>query len=330
MIDFKTFDILPNGIIVFKNEKIEYINQYLLDAISIGNFSIKNSIEIIIKILDVQSEEELLLFFNNNDYFHTENKVIQIEGIQYDDYHIFSFMHINEDIVTRAIATVSSSGDKDNYIDEEIAQHFKLNNIKNVVVLTFYKGIPLKNIGKILRVNADSIEVVVDSKHNISLLERDDVLLITNTKKGTAALHGDVVSSNSSTFTIKNFYISKDDMHLREGVRVKPDRDIVVNVNEEEYKAYDISEKGISIYINSEEEEKKLKDLTSLNVVLDEKELELSVRYLKTISDNGNILKIIFIINTIGDDSKKLNQYIVNKQNEILREIHQYQKNTHI
>ena len=326
MDNFKLFDVLPNGVIIYKNKKIEYINQRLLDVLSIGNFSIKNSVDIIVKILNVADEEDLLLFFHNNDYFHTQNKIIQIECNSYEDYHIFSFMHVHEDISTQALSIDSSTTDHKNDIDEEISQHFKLNNIKNVVVLTFFKGIPIKNTGKIIRINSDSIDVVVDSKHNVSLLERDDVLLITNTKKGMAAIHGDIVGNSNNTFTIKNFYISNDDMHLRDGVRVKPDRKIVVNVEEKEFKAYDISTNGISLYISTIEEESILKDITSLKISFDEEELDLSVRYLKTISDNGKILKIIFTINTISDDTKKLNQYVVDKQNEILREIHEFQK----
>jgi len=325
--DFKLFDILPSGVIIFKDKKVQYINQHLLDVLSIGNFSIKNSVNIIVKILNVENEEELFLFFNNKEYFRTQNKVIQIDSSHHDDYCIFSFMHVNETIVTESLP-IQTQGSDNTDIDEEITKHFKLNNIKNVTALTFYKGIPLKNTAKIIRINNDSIEMIVDSKHNISLQERDDILLITNTKKGSAALHGHIINGSNNTFKINNFYVSKDDMHLRKGVRVKPDRNIIINVDKKEFKVYDISTKGVSIHIDNEEEEELLKSISSTKVLLDDKEVELSVKYLKTISDNDTVLKVIFTLNTIGDDSSILNQYIVDKQNEILREIHQYQKDS--
>lgn len=325
MTDFSLFDILPNGVIIFKNNKLEYINRHLLDVLSIGYLSRKNVIGHISKILNIQNEEDLFLFFNNHDYFSINKKIMQVEHGRHDDYDIFTFMRINQSLTTKELHT--STINQKVYIDEEVAKHFKLNNIQKVNVLTFYKGVPLKNIGKIIRINKDSIEVIVNSKHSISLLERDDILLIMNTKKSSSVLHGSVVENNNNTFTIKNFYLTSEDMHLRNGLRVKPDRNVIVTVNDREFKVYDISVRGISINIDTVEEEEYLKDVKSLKLSNDDNSLDLSVKYLKTISENDKILKIIFTISTIGDDELILNQYIVDKQNEILREIHKYQEN---
>jgi hypothetical protein len=326
MRDFSLFDTLPIGVMVFKNKKVEFINQHILDVLSIGYFSKKNSIELIVKIVDVKDEETLFHFFNNRDHFDINTKRMQIERSRYEDYDIFVFMRINPSIATKIIFDENSQINKKADIDEKIAKLFKLNNIQKVKVMTLYKGVPLKNYGKIVRINNDSIEVIVEPKQRISLLEKDDILLLINTKKGKSVLHGQVVKSDNNLFTIKNFYLSKHDVHLRDGLRVKFDTSTSAKAGNREFEVYDISMKGISIKISSEEEEEFLKDRSSIKFYLEDDELHLNLKYLKTISENDNILKIIFLISLKSEDSSKLNQFIVKRQNEILREIHEYEK----
>lgn len=326
MKDFSLFDTLPIGVMVFKNKKVEFINQHILDVLSIGYFSKKNSIELIVKIVDVKDEETLFHFFNNRDHFDINTKRMQIEHSRYEDYDIFAFMRINPSIATKIIFDDASQINKNADIDEKVAKLFKLNNIQKVKVMTLYKGVPLKNYGKIVRINKDSIEIIVEPKQRISLLERDDILLLINTKKGKSVLHGHVVISDNNLFTIKNFYLSKHDVHLRDGLRVKFSNSTIAKASNREFEVYDISMKGISIKISSEEEEEFLKARSSLKIFLEDDELHLNLKYLKTICENDNILKIIFLISLNSEDSSKLNQFIVKRQNEILREIHEYGK----
>lgn len=308
---------------IFKNQKVEFINQHILDVLSIGYFSTKNAVELIVKILDVKDEQDLFLFLSNHDYFDTRTKRIQIEHSRYEDYDLFTFARINDSIAQKVHLDGASASKKAD-IDEKVAKLFKLNNVKKVKVMTLYKGVPLKNYGKIIRVNMDSIEVIVEPKHRISLLERDDILLIVNTKKGTSVLHGEVVKSDKNVFTIKNFYLSKEDVHLRDGLRVKFSTSTIAKTGGREFEVYDISMKGISIKINSSEEEEFLKERKFLKLFLEESELHLNLKYLKTVKDNGKILKIIFLISLNSEDTSVLNQFIVKRQNEILREIHEY------
>lgn len=326
MEDFSLFDTLPIGVIIFKDKKVEFINQHILDVLSIGYFSKKNSIELIIKVVDVKDEETLFHFFNNRDYFDNQTKRMQIERSRYEDYDIFAFMRINPSIATKIVFDDDSQINKKADIDEKIAKVFKLNNIQKVKVLTLYKGVPLKNYGKIVRINKDSIEVIVEPKHRISLLERNDILLIVNTKQGKSVLHGQVVKSDNNLFTIKNFYLSKHDVHLRDGLRVKFSTSTIAKASNRDFEVYDISMKGISIKISSVEEEEFLKATSSLKLYLEDDELHLNLKYLKTIRKNDDILKIIFLISLNSEDSSKLNQFIVKRQNEILREIHEYEK----
>lgn len=325
MKDFSLFNTLPMGVMVFKNQKVEFINQHILDVLSIGYFSSKNAIELIVKIFNVKDEDNLFLFLSNNDYFDVGSKRIQIEHNRYEDFDIFAFSRINSSLASK-VSPEKINLNKKIYIDEKVAKHFKLNNIQKVKVLTLYKGVPLKNYGKIIRINADSIEVLVEPKHRISLLEGRDILLLVNTKKGTSVLHGDVIKNDNNLFTIKNFYLSKNDMHLRDGLRVKLSADSTIEAGSREFEVYDISMKGISIKIQNSEEEEFLKERKSLKLLLEGSELHLGLKYLKTISKDEKILKIIFLISTSSDDALKLNAFIVKRQNEILREIHEYQK----
>lgn len=326
MADFSLLDILPNGVIIFKDNKIDYINRHLLDVLSIGYLSRKNAIEQVLIILDIKSEEDLFLFFSSNDYFNIGKKLIQIEHGRHDDYDIFSFIKINPSQATKRLEV--NPADKKIYIDEKVAKHFKINNIQKVNVLMFYKGVPLNNAGKIIRINNDSIEVLVNSKHSVALLENDEVLLIMNSKKGASVLHGNVVKTNNNIFTIKNFYLTKEEKHLRNGLRVKPDKEMIVNANERDFKVYDISENAISLYIDSVEEEEYLKKVKSIKISINNSTLILNVKYLKTIFQDDKVLKIIFKTSTTASNAVLLNKFIVDKHNEILREIHNFKNNS--
>lgn len=251
---------------------------------------------------------------------------MQIEHTRYDELEIFAFMLINPSLI-KAEADCNIKKSKKINIDQKIAEHFKLHNIRKVGVLTFYKGLPLKNIGHIIRINSDSIEIRVDSKHKISLKERNDILLIVNKKRRSSALHGYVTEKNNNTFIIKNFTLTKDNMHLRNAVRIKPEQDMQIKIGTKEFQIYDISENGISIYIDSIEDEDLLKNKKSIDLLFNNKTLHVNIEYLKTIfNDNGCVLKIIFSMFNTGDVALQIKNYIAKRQNEIIKEIHNYLK----
>ena len=153
------------------------------------------------------------------------------------------------------------------------------------------------------------------------------ILLIVNKKEGASALHGYVVKSENNLFTIKNFTLTKNDMHLRNSIRIKPEHDLNVSIDTKEFTVHDISEKGISLNINDKEDEEFIKEKKSMDLLLFDKKLQINIKYLKTIyDDNGDILKIIFLMFNTGDVKLNIHNYVMNRQNEIIREIHMYRK----
>lgn len=326
MNDFSLFDLLPNGLLVFENKKIEYINQHILDILNIGYLNKKSSIDVMLRTMSISKEEDLFHFFIKHNYFIHNGKVVQIEHTRYDELDIFSFMLIDPSLVKTESLKNAKKSRKIN-IDKKVAEHFELNNIRKVGVLTFYKGLPLKNIGQVLRINSDSIEIMVDPKHKISLLERDDIILIMNKKSNVSALHGYVEKSNENVFTVKNFTLTKDDMHLRRSVRIKPELDMFVKIDKKELPVYDISEKGISIKVHNKEDEELLKKYKSMDLFFHDYKLHINVEYLKTVwDDSGDIVKIIFLMYNTGDTASNIHNYVVARQNEIIKEIHMYRK----
>lgn len=324
MEDFSTYDFLPNGLMIFKNKKVEYVNKYILNILNISFLSKKKSIDIIMKTMEIDDEDGLFYFLNNHDYFIHNGKIVQIEHTNYNEMEIFSFMIINPSLINKEPDNDLKKSKKIN-IDQEIAEHFKLNNIRKINVLTFYKGLPLKNIGEVVRINSDSIEITVDSKHKISLLERDDIILISNEKKGSSVLHGHVENHNNNVFTIKKFTLAKDEMHLRNSIRIKPEQDLSIKIDTKEFKVYDISQKGMSIYVDSMEDEELLKSKKSIDLFFHNKVLHVNIEYLKTVyNDSGDMLKIIFSMFNTGAVASYINNYIMERQNEIIKEVHSY------
>ncbi|MEN8303039.1 MAG: hypothetical protein ABFQ64_03075 [Campylobacterota bacterium] len=325
MNNLKLFDLLPNGVMIFKNKKIEYINQHLLNVLNI-NFLDKNSAtQILLNTLKVENKEVLFTFFTTRDYFVHNSKIVQIAHTKHGDYDIFSFMMIYPSLISAEFNKKDIKDTPKINIDKKVAKFFNINDIKRITVLTFYKGLPLKNFGDIIEINDEFIKISVDSKHRISLLEKDDILLISNTKKGTSILHGHVVKNRDNIFTISKFVLAEDDMHLREGIRIKTFDDMQVRIDRQEFRVYDISEKGISIFIDDAVEEALLKKKASMNILLDDEVLPIDAKYLKTIYDkDGKVLKIVFTIFPTNESDSKIHDYINKKQNEIIREIHRY------
>lgn len=328
MENLKLFDLLPNGVMIFKDKKIEHLNQHLLNVLNINYLDKKSLIEIVLKTMKVKSEKALFRFFTTNDYFINNKKIVQIAHNKNGDYDIFSFMMIYPSLISAEFDKKEKTKPQVVNIDNKVAKFFKINEIKKIMVLTFYKGLPLKNFGDIIKITEDSIEISIDSKHRISLLERDDILLISNTKKGSSVLHGHVVKNRDNIFTIKNFLLSKSDKHLREGIRIKTSDEIQIHVDKQEFRIYDLSERGISIYISDPIEEAFLKNQASMHILLNGELLPINVKYLKTIYDeDGKELKIIFTIFATNRGDSQIHNYINKKQNEIIREIHRYQTN---
>jgi len=324
MTNLKIFDLLPNGVIVLKNQKIKYMNKHILNILNIDFLDNKAAVDILLKTMNLQNDKDFLSFCSSNDYFIQKSKVIQIAHNSYGEYDFFSFMLVNPTLITIDTAKKNMKVSKTFYVDEKVAKYLSFNNVKKVHVVTSYKGLPLKNFGNIIKISDEFIEVEVDLKHTISLRERNDIILITDAKKGSTVLHGQVVDSTDNIFRIKNFVLSKDGMHLREGVRIKTFDDMYIVVDEKKYKVYDISLKGISIYIDDEVQEAQLKKKASMKIIYDDKTLPVDVKYLKTIYENEKILKIIFLIYTPDECDVIINDYLNKKQNEIIREIHKY------
>jgi hypothetical protein len=322
MKDFSLFDSLPNGVIIFKDSKVIFMSQHILDVLNLTYLSKKNALHILCKTLSVEKETQLFDFFSTHDFFINHDKVIQINHNRDGHYDIFQFTLIFDPIVSHNLVKEKIVIPR-KYIDEKVAEYFKLNKLERVQVLTFYKGIPLKNFAKILRVSNEAIELDVDKKHIISLKEKNEITIIYNEKKSSSVIIGEIVDSKNTRFTIQNFYLAKEGMHQRNGVRVKTNGALTILVNAKEFEVYDISAKGISITLQNQEEEKLLKQQRSTTLLIQNEMIEIDLEYLKTVYEDKRILKIIFHMHTTHASKKKIEEYLTSKQNEILREIHQ-------
>lgn len=325
---FKVYDLLPNGVVVFKNKHIVYMNKHILEVMNLNGLSLKNAAEIVSKTINVEIDE-LFSYFSENDYFTHGSKIIQIAQNNYNDIDVFSFMLIGPSLIlkknekTKSKEPIQEELNVPN-IDTKVASFFKLNKIRKIKILTFFKGLPLKNFAKVLKLTKDFIEIEVDNKHLVSLLETNSILLLNNETKDASVLRGKVVSNDKNIFTVKNFSVSKENMHQREEIRIKPDEELLVQVNEKTFSVYDISQKGISIYIDDNNDEDLLKKTGSIKLLLENGSLSIDTKYFRTVSSNNGSIRVVFILMPSSSASEKIHSYVIKRQNEIIREIHQY------
>lgn len=321
MKDFALFDTLAVGVIVFEKNKPIYISQHVLDVLNLAYMSKKNALDILCKTLSLERQEQLFDFFATHDFFINYDKVIQINHSRDGAYDLFVFTLVFEPIVSHNLIQEKISAPK-KQINEKVAEYFKLNKLERVQILTFYKGLPLKNFAKILRISDEFIELDVDKKHLLSLKERKEITVIYNEKKSSSVLIGEVFENKNTRFSIHNLRLTKEGMHQREGVRVKTNGALWIVIKKFKFEVYDISAKGISIFIRNPQEEEFLKQQRSAKLFIENILAPISMEYLKTVYEEDQILKIIFTVHAMKESKKEIEKYLTNKQNEILREIH--------
>ena len=321
MKEFALFDSLPVGVIVFEKSKPVFLSQHVLDVLNITYMSKKNALDILCKTLSLERQEQLFDFFATHDFFINYEKVIQINHSRDGMYDIFVFTHIFEPIISSNPLKEKVIAPK-KQINEKVAEYFKLNKLERVQVLTFYKGLPLKNFAKILRISDEFIDLEVDQKHLLSLKERKEITIIYNEKRSSSVIVGEIFENKGTRFSIKNFRLTKEGMHQREGVRVKTNGALWIVIKKFKFEVYDISAKGISIFIRNPQEEEFLKQQRSAKLFIENIPAPISMEYLKTVYEEDQILKIIFTVHAMKESKKEIEKYLTNKQNEILREIH--------
>ncbi len=321
--NFAMYDYLPNAVLVFRSLRIEYINAHLLEILNISFLDKATRVEVLVKTLGLDNEEALMDYFMQREYFVHKNKIIQIEHRRHGKVDIFSFMLLvpsllREDLEQKLIQAPLLD------IDEKIAKLFKLKNIKKVKVLTFFKGLPLKNYAKIVRISQESIELEVDKKHRVSLQQSDEIFLITDERKGAKVLHGHVQSNDGIHFTIKNFSLTDTDKHLREEIRIKANSKMPVHAQSREFSLYDLSEKGISLHVGGEEDVVFLEQVKHVSLMLEHEKVDLDVRFLKPVYKEGKVLKVIFKMFMTDKSFVRIKHYLTVKQTEYIREIHAF------
>lgn len=323
--NFAMYDYLPNAVLVFRSLQIEYINSHLLEILNISCLDKATRVEVLLKTLDLDKEETLMEYFMQREYFVHKNKIIQIEHKRHGKIDIFSFMLLmpsllRDELEQKLLQPASPLP----LIDEKIAKLFKLKEIKKVKILTFFKGLPLKNLAKIVRIGKESIELEVDKKHTVSLLHSDEIFLITDERKGAKVLRGHVLNHDDTHFTIKNFSLTDRDKHLREEIRIKVDDVMPVHARNRAFSVYDLSEKGISLHVKSEEDVAFLEQVKHLTLRLEQENVDLDARFFKPVYQEGKVLKVVFKTSMTDKNFATVKHYLTAKQTEYIREIHAF------
>lgn len=330
MDSFKVYDLLPNGVIVFKNNKIAFINKHISDVMNLTDLTQENAVEIIAKTIGVNVSDELYSFFSERSFFIHREKTIQIAQNSFNEIDVFSFMLIDDSLICKDKKKTKKTKEKQkkeikkSNIDAKVANFFKLNKIQKIKVLTFYKGLPLKNFAKVINLTKDFIEIKVDNKHLLSLLETDSILLLNNEDKNSSVLRAKVSKSDKNIFTVNDFSVSKESMNQREEIRVRPNGELNISVNDKLFNIYDISKKAIAVNADDPEDEEMLKKTGSIKLMFEDSTLNVDTKYLKSIQKDDGTFKIVFLLIPNEKATQKINSYVANRQNEIIREIHKH------
>lgn len=323
--NYAMYDYLPNAVLVFRSLRIEYINSHLLEILNISYLDKATRVELLLKTLGLDEELTLVEYFMQREYFVHKNKIIQIEHKRHGNIDIFSFMLLMPSLLRDKLEQKLQQPPSPSplpAIDEKIARLFKLKDIKKLKILTFFKGLPLKNMAKIIRIGKDSIELEVDRKHKASLLKSNEIFMITDERKEAKVLRGYVHHHHDTHFTVKDFSLTSTDKHLRQEIRIKVERTVLAYADSREFGVYDLSETGISLNVKNEEDVAFLEQMKHLTLKLKQEKIDLDVQFLKSVHTEEIVLKVIFKIFATDKGFTSIKQYLTSKQTEYIREIH--------
>ncbi|MCV6608563.1 MAG: hypothetical protein OIF32_10145 [Campylobacterales bacterium] len=315
MFDYEVFNHIPNGVIVYENNKVEFINRQLLEILSVEFLSTEFAVDVVVKTLKVKDEKALKEHFLSLSYFKYKRKYIQINYREIGSKTIFIFTFIHE-----TFKSIVPDGERDLGLEANaILKLFIDTRIKKVKTLVYHKGLPLKAGCRVHRVLKDHLELELEEKQMISLKARKDIYILPTNEKGKSAIEGTIYEANKRIVYVRDLRTIPVTVTTRDEIRLVPSDDLEFESKQGKLRIYDVAPTGISFHYNSKI---NFETIQSGFLLYDKLKKPVNLSYIKTIGET----KAVYTIDTI--DNVFIDGYMAKRQIDIIQEIHNYTKRT--
>jgi hypothetical protein len=341
---FDAYKYLPIGVMLFKKQKLFFLNDHLRNVLLLQNLGSDEVIRIIGEMVGLENPSHELLcdFFLHNAHFLYRDKHFQIDRQTHESIDIFVIVRLSDESISvvdqtrsirqlRDVQTVSNKNISENVqkvLDKALGD-WKKNHFPSIVL---YKGIPIKADCSIADASDTGIVIRVEKKQ-LSATQIDTQWLIGNRRD--QVVSGTVVKYDLSRSMVwlEDLEILKEGFHLRQMIRysTSPEDQMKLTINGKKYLSplHDLSEKGVSIETDNGAFLLALKSIKGKSIdgqlILPNEKIAIKLVWLYTVAlDTGTQMKVAFRIGYDLQSGNKLREWLNEKQLELIKEIRNF------
>jgi len=213
----------------------------------------------------------------------------------------------------------------------ELKEYYLQNKVLNL--FNVYKGVPITHKTTILTLNEEKkyIEVEASIYQIVAAKFQREIYLLEPTSNTTFKAYIEEVYPKRKVLKLTNIEKIQRNTPRRNYIRVQPSETIPVKIKHHDkvYNStmYDISLKGMAV--NCEEKGLEIGDIVKLEFVLDNYFFEITAE-LRSITKLEDYYRYHFYFEPNPTQERVLEKYIIQREKEIIKELHKYLKKAFI
>lgn len=341
---YDLFNSFPLPVFLFKNGSLIYTNKIFRELLTIENIQDRAyRLELIGKILDVDLPEEASLqtYLLDKNILQYKEKIFQVLPMKFGPLQLFVFSRIEAETIRHVLdnrgfyETLSApelyeAMNSPEEIEDATIRTFATDFLgRQVKVLSFYMGLPLKSPCKVVYISADKVILQVEDKQIINFKENTEFTIIINEKKSFPNIIGYAEQTDhaSRLLHLNQLRPTAKTPLNRHNLRLKPRPadQLKITLDHHDYLIYDISETHICFISDYDPklEETALYEVTYEIILKEEKKLISTGCLLFKTTPFGERFKTILRFSEKTPGKWRLN-YLQERQVEIIQGIHDY------
>lgn len=342
---FTVYKYFPVGVMLFKDEKLFFVNDHLRNVLLLASLPNDHIIDIIGNMLGLEepSHRSLLDFLLHNNFFLYKNSIIQIEHKSVNNIDLFLLIKVSEQTVETIDATKplrslrhENTAVTPLLINEEwrlltkaLGAQFEKREFTSIVL---YKEIPIKADCRIVSSKEGMIELSIAKRQLIATEIGQEWLL---GDKEDQMISGKVESYDlqRGKIWLSNLTLVSQGFHLRNDIRytIEENGYFIASLKKEKksLQLHDLSEKGLSIRTDDPTVLLALSSLIgkTINGEVSSDTLHLKIKaiplYIEAMDISG-MMKVSFKIAYDSHNETLLHNWTINAQIDLIKKVRNF------
>lgn len=342
---FSVYKYLPVGVMVFKDEKLFFVNDHLRSILLLAALPSDDIIHIIGDIIALESPSHSTLyeFLFHNDYFLYRNSVIQIERQTLEGFTVFVLIRISEPTMDaidsirpirslrheKNIKSIPHNESEWRFLNKALGAKFEERKFPSIVL---YNEIPIKGNCSVVEIRAGEIGLKIDNRQLIAAEIGKHWLF---GSKQENMISGEVSRYDIllSQIWLKNLTLVSRGFHQRSVIRYTTENTsrftVTVGGKKRSLLLRDVSEKGISVQTADSQTLIALSSMLGKTLhgelIIGTLTIEIKAVYLYTIALNtSEAMKVALSIGYDSENGAILHGWMNTKQLALIKEVRNY------